>query len=227
VLYRAAGVGYLLSILNGSLGLAARIAALRRAAPQESPHVPALLAAEVPIISVEVMLTAVFSVTLIGPLGVPWWAPVLAMAVALAAIAGLRRLSKCRQFGLWSGLAVMRTGRKRMIALVLLAVGAQVARNWLVLRGIGSSASLFDAIALLIAMFTLGQLPIGPSLGAASAILILGRHGVATAAAAGVLLTATATVGSVCYAGWALIDQWLARGPAPAPAEPTLAPSLP
>jgi hypothetical protein len=124
VLYRAAGVGYLLSVLNGSLGLAARIGALRRAAPQDSPRVPALLAAEVPIISVEVMLTAVFSFTLIAPLGAPWWAPVLGVAVALAAVAGLRRLSNRRQLGLWSGLAVMRTGRGRMIALVLLAVGA-------------------------------------------------------------------------------------------------------
>ena len=226
VLYRAAGIGYLLSVLNGSLGLAARIGALRRAAPQDSPRVPALLAAEVPIISVEDMLTAVFSFTLIAPLGVPWWAPVLGVAVALAAVAGLRRLSNRRQLGLWSGLAVMRTGRGRMIALVLLAVGAQVARNWLVLRGLGTSASPLDAIALLIAIFTLGQLPIGPSLGAAAAVLILGRHGVATAAAAGVLLTATATVGSLCYAGWALVDQLSARQPS-APGASALAPGLP
>ena len=39
-LFRAAGVGYLASLLNGSLGVAARIAALRRTAPHESPHVP-------------------------------------------------------------------------------------------------------------------------------------------------------------------------------------------
>jgi len=120
----------------------------------------------------------------------------------------------------------MRTGRGRMIALVLLAVGAQVARNWLVLRGLGTSASPLDAIALLIAIFTLGQLPIGPSLGAAAAVLILGRHGVATAAAAGVLLTATATVGSLCYAGWALVDQLSARQPS-APGASALAPGLP
>jgi hypothetical protein len=162
----------------------------------------------------------------IAPLGAPWWAPVLGVAVALAAVAGLRRLSNRRQLGLWSGLAVMRTGRGRMIALVLLAVGAQVARNWLVLRGLGTSASPLDAIALLIAIFTLGQLPIGPSLGAAAAVLILGRHGVATAAAAGVLLTATATVGSLCYAGWALVDQLIARQPS-APGASALAPGLP
>jgi NAD(P)-dependent dehydrogenase (short-subunit alcohol dehydrogenase family) len=43
--------------------------------------------------------------------------------------------------------------------------------------------SVFDAIALLIAMFTLGRLPIGPSIGPAAAVLILGDHGIAAAAA--------------------------------------------
>jgi hypothetical protein len=67
-LFRAAGVGCLASVLNGLLGAAARIASLRRTAPHDSPRVPALLAAEIPIMSVEVALTAVFSFTLIGPL---------------------------------------------------------------------------------------------------------------------------------------------------------------
>jgi uncharacterized membrane protein YbhN (UPF0104 family) len=222
VLFRAAGVGYLASVLNGSLGLAARIASLRRSAPETSPRVPALLAAEVPIISVEITLTALFSFTLIGPLGLAWYVPLVAVIVALTAVFLLRRLSDRRRIGLWSGLAVMRSGRGRMIALVLLAVCAQVARNWLVLRAIGVHVSIFDSMALLIAMFTLGQLPIGPSLGAAAAVLILGAHGVATAAAAGLLLTVTATVGSLIYAAWAVCDRLLggsatrpARAPSP------------
>jgi uncharacterized membrane protein YbhN (UPF0104 family) len=220
-LFRAAGVGYLASVLNGSLGVAARIAALRRTAPHDSPHVPALLAAEVPIISVEIALTAIFSFTLIGPLGVPWWMPVIAVAVAGAAALGLGRLSERRRLGLWSGLAVMRSQRGRMIAFVLLAICAQIARNWLVLRGIGVHVSVLDAIALLIAMFTVGLLPIGPALGPAAAVLILGSHGAATAAAAGVLLAVTTTVGSVCYAAWALADRFGGRRPAlsSAPAE--------
>ena len=77
--------------------------------------------------------------------------------------------------------------------------------------------SLFDAIALLIAMFTLDQLPVGPSLGPAAAVLILGSHGVATAAAAGVLLTVTSTVGSLCYAAWAVADRSISRRPVLAP----------
>jgi uncharacterized membrane protein YbhN (UPF0104 family) len=210
LLFRAAGVGYLASVLNGSLGLAARIASLRRVAPETSPRVPALLAAEVPIISIEVALVAIFSFTLIGPLGIPWWAPIIAVAATVAAVIGLRRVSDRHRLGFWAGLSVMRSGRGQMTVLVLLAVCAQIARNWLVLRGVGSHASLIDAVALIIAMFTLGQLPIGPSLGAAAAVLILGSHGVATAAAAGVLLTATATFGSLCYAGWAVADRLLA-----------------
>jgi uncharacterized membrane protein YbhN (UPF0104 family) len=59
LLFRAAGVGYLASVLNGSVGMAARIVSLRRAAPQATPRVGALLAAEVPIITVEVALAAI------------------------------------------------------------------------------------------------------------------------------------------------------------------------
>jgi hypothetical protein len=179
----------------------------------------------VPIISVEIALTAIFSFTLVGPLGVPWWAPVVAIAIAGAGVIGLRRLSERRRLGLWSGLAVMRDHRGRMVAFVLLAICAQIARNWLVLQGIGVHVSVLDAIALLIAMFTLGQLPIGPSLGPAAAVLILGSHGVATAAAAGVLLAVTSTVGSLCYAGWAIGDRLASRGPSQSP-ELVLSPEL-
>ena len=210
LLFRAAGVGYLASVINGSLGVAVRIASLRHAAPAASPRVPALVAAEVPIITVEIALTAIFSFTLIGPLGIPWWVPIVAIAIAAGGVLGLRRVSERKRAGLWAGLAVLRSGQARMTVLVLVAVCAQIARNWLVLRGIGVHVSLLDAIALLIAMFTLGQLPIGPSLGAAAAVVILGSHGVAIAAAAGVLLAATGTAGALCYASWAMLDRIVA-----------------
>jgi len=50
------------------------------------------------------------------------------------------------------------------------------------------------------------QLPVGPGVGAAAAVLILGSDGVA-AAAAGVLMTVTGTVGGLCFAGWAGADR--------------------
>jgi uncharacterized membrane protein YbhN (UPF0104 family) len=208
LLFRAAGVGYLASLVNGSVGMAVRIASLRRIAPQNTPHVPALIAAEVPIITVEVALAAIFSFTLIAPLGVPWWAPAIAVAATAGAMVALRRVSERRRTGLWSGLAIVRKhGCGRMIAFTMLAVCAQVVRNWLMLHAIGVNVSVFDAMALLIAMFTLGQLPIGPSIGPAAAVLILGEHGIAATAAAGLLLTVTGVVGSLCYATWAITDR--------------------
>ncbi|HEX3833759.1 MAG TPA: hypothetical protein VHW04_17400 [Solirubrobacteraceae bacterium] len=212
MLFRAAGVGYLASVINGSVGMAARIATLRRVAGDRAPRVPALVAAEVPIITVEVVLAAVFSFTLIAALGIPWWVPAIAVALMCGAVVGLRRVSECRRTGLWAGLAILRgAGRGRMIAFTLLAVCVQVARNWLMLRAIGVDISIFGAMAWLIAMFTLGQLPVGPSSGPAAAVLILGAHGVAAATAAGVLLGITGIVGSLAYAAWAIIDQIVAR----------------
>jgi uncharacterized membrane protein YbhN (UPF0104 family) len=209
-LYRASSVGYLAVLLNGQLGVAARIAALRRANPDDSPRVPALVGAEVPILAVEASLAAVFSFTLVGPLGLPWWLPVIAFAAMAAITVGLCALARARPRGIWSGLAILRSldGRGHIIALVLIAVLAQIARNWLVLRATGTPVSLLDSIAVLIAMVTIGQLPAGPSVGAAATVLILGTHGVATVAAAGVLLTATGTIGALCFGGWALGD-WL------------------
>ena len=116
LLFRAAGIGYLASVLNGSLGLATRVAGLRRVAPDATPRVPALLAAEVPIIAVEIALVALFSFTLIAPLGVPWWGPLIAVAIVAAAAVTLRRVSERRRLGLWAGLAVMRHGRYKMKA---------------------------------------------------------------------------------------------------------------
>jgi len=218
LLFRAAGVGYLVSVLNGSLGMAARIASLRRVAGDRAPRVPALVAAELPIITIEVVLAAVFSFTLIATLGVPWWAPAIAVVVMAVVLIGLRRVSECRRTGLWAGLAIVRRkGRGRMIAFTLIAVCSQVARNWLMLHAIGVDVSIFAAMAWLIAMFTLGQLPIGPSIGPAAAVLILGAHGVAATAAAGVLVAVTGITGSVCYAAWAITDQILARRPGAAP----------
>ena len=111
-------------------------------------------------------------------------------------------------------------GGSRVVGFVLVAVFAQIFRNWLLLHAVGVDASFFDAIAVLIAVVTLGQLPVGPSVGAAAAVLILGSDGVAAAAAAGVLMTVTGTVGGCASRVGgrrpALVRQPLGRGPRPA-----------
>jgi uncharacterized membrane protein YbhN (UPF0104 family) len=208
VLYRASSMQVLGSVINGQLGVAARIAALRRSSPVVSPQVPTLIAAEFPILAVEATLAALTSFTLIGPLDLPWWLPVISIAAIATASAGLRHLALGKGRELWKGLSVLRSvrGGGRVIAFVLVAVFAQIFRNWMLLHAVGVEASFFDAIAVLIAVVTLGQLPVGPSVGAAAAVLILGSNGVAAAAAAGVLMTVTGTVGGLCFAAWAGAD---------------------
>lgn len=216
ILYRASSMGYVGSVLNSQLGVAARIAALRASSPAESPGVSTLIAAEFPILAVEGTLAALFSFTLVVPLGLPWWLPIVFLVIFGGLSAGLRHLALRTGRKLWKGLAVLRSlhGGGRLIGLVLIAVVAQMARNWLLLHAVGVDASVLDAIAVLIAMVALSQLPIGPISGAAAAVLILGRNGVAAVAAAGVLTTATGTVGGLSFAAWAGLDRlWHGSGP--------------
>jgi uncharacterized membrane protein YbhN (UPF0104 family) len=209
ILYRASSMQVLGGLLNGQVGVAARIAALRRSSPAVSPQVPTLIAAEFPILAVEATLAALTSFTLVAPLGLPWWLPLIGLAVIGTASAGLRHLALRKGRELWKGLAVLRSlrGGSRVVGFVLVAVFAQIFRNWLLLHAVGVDASFFDAIAVLIAVVTLAQLPVGPSVGAAAAVLILGSDGVAAAAAAGVLMTVTGTLGGLCFAAWAGADR--------------------
>ena len=214
-LYRAAAVGYLGNLFNSNFGLAVRIAALRKSAPDHSPSPAVLIAAELPIVVIEIALAAVLSFTLIVPLDMPWWVAIVIVVTTTGAIAAMGRFVRHRREGFWQGLEVLRglQSRNAIIALVMFATGAQVARNMVVLEGLGVDITVFDAVALLIATAAIGLLPVGPTLGAATAVLILGSNGVAVVAAAGALLTATGAVGSLCFAAWALADR---LRPAPA-----------
>ncbi len=210
VVFRAAGMGALAGVLSAQLGVATRIGALRRTAPHTSPRIPTLMAAEVPIVVVEATLAALFTFTLIGPLGLPAWAPLPVIVAMGAVVLGLRRLACSRQSGFWGGLAAARQlrGRGRLVALVVVGVLAQIARNLLVLHAVGVNTSVFNAIAVLIVSVSLSPLPFGAGVGATATVLILGSHGVAETAAAGVLLTVTGTVAALCYAVRATPIAW-------------------
>jgi hypothetical protein len=214
-LYPAASVGYLVNLLNGQLGLAVRIGALRRAAPEDSPRASVLAATEVPIAVVEIALAAIMSFTLVGPLGLPWWMPLVSLVAVLGIISALGRVAHRRREGVWSGLAVLRgmRGRNLVVALVVVAVCLQIGRNWFVLNAVGVEASVFDSVALLIGIAALGVLPVGPSVGAASAVIVFGSDGGA-AAAAGAVLTATAAMAAICFAATAVLGSF--RRPTPA-----------
>jgi uncharacterized membrane protein YbhN (UPF0104 family) len=215
-LYRAAAIGYLGNVFNSSFGLAVRIAELRRTVPDKAPCAGTLVAAELPILTIEIALGAIFSFTLVAPLGIPWWIPIIALAVGFAIVSGLSRVAHRKRSGIWNGLAVLRGLRHRntIIALTLVAVSSQILRNWLLLRGIGIDVSVLDATALLIATAALGMLPIGPGLGVATTVMILGSNGIAATAAAGALLTATGAIGAILFAAWAIADRFRTNPPA-------------
>jgi uncharacterized membrane protein YbhN (UPF0104 family) len=218
--YRAAGVGYVGNIVNGELGFALRIAALKRGAPRETPATLALAATEIPIVLTEVSLAALFSFTLVAPLGLPWWTPLAAFGAILAAIGALARLPGRHPSGWWQGLTALSEprARARVAVFVALAVTAQIARNWMMLRASGVHASVLDATAVLIALAALGVLPIGPGVGATAMVLILGANGVADVSAAGVLLTATGALGALAFGAWAVTDRlWTTSRGSPLP----------
>jgi uncharacterized membrane protein YbhN (UPF0104 family) len=208
-LYRASSWGCVGALANAQLGTAARITALRRSGRADAPGVTALIGAELPILAIEFALAALTCFTLVGPLGLAWWAPLLALGAAGLVLGALRRAAAAGTREIFRGLAVLRgTGSAaRVVALVLVAVLAQIARNWMMLHAVGVPISVFDATALLIAMVALSQLPLGPSAGAASALIVLAPDGVALVAAAGVLLTVTGTAGALASIAWSAADR--------------------
>ena len=218
-LYRAASIGYLGNLFNGQFGLAVRIA---RAAPLRAPREPVPLCpgrCRAPNRRRRGHPRRSDLVHAGGAAGVPWWVPLVCFAFTAALMAGLTRARPRPPRRVLEGLRghAGARGRSRIIGLIVFAVCAQIARNWLVLQGIGVDASVLDSTALLIGVAVIGLLPVGPSVGAAAAVVILGANGVAATAAAGALLTATAALGALCFAAWALVDR-LRPSAAPLPA---------
>ena len=200
VLFRAASVGYVGNLVNGEIGFAMRIAALKRSAPDTTPKLGALATTEVPILLTELVLAVAVSFTLVGPLGWPWWIPVVLLAVMVGVTLAVSRMGLGGRLRGWlSGLAVLRDRRARwrMAAVVLLAMIAQILRNFVVLRASGIDVSVLDATAVLIGVAVLGILPLGPSTGAGATLLVLGSHDLGAVAAAGLLLTATGALGAL------------------------------
>ena len=109
-LYRASSMGCVGQLLNHQLGTAARIATLRRTAPEETPRVPSLIAAELPILYVEAALAALTSFTLVGPLGLPWWSPLACLAAVTAVGLAFRSVAAAKARWLAKGLSVCARG---------------------------------------------------------------------------------------------------------------------
>ena len=113
-------------------------------------------------------------------------------------------------------------GRGRLVALVVLGILAQIGRNWLVLHAVGVDTSVFNAIAVLIVSVSLSPLPFGAGVGATATVLILGSHGLADTAAAGVLLAVDRDGGRALLRRLGLRRPRDRRGPHPPRRRPDL-----
>src|SRR5262245_3578777 len=82
-LFQIASLGFAANVISGSVGAAVRIWALRRKGGTDVPSAPALVAAEVPVVAIQLIVTAVMTCSLTGPFHMPWWA---APAILLVAI---------------------------------------------------------------------------------------------------------------------------------------------
>lgn len=206
--YQVASLGFAANVLSPSLATAVRIWALRTTARDQAPSAPALVAAEVPVLAIQALASALMSVSLVGPLGAPWWTPLVVLAAAAGVCVALSRVARGRDGGAWRGLAALRAGRARLRISGSVAVSAlcETTRNLLVLHAVGLPAGPLDAMALLVGAGLLGTLPIGPGSSAGAAMLIFGAAGVGPAAAAGVLLTATGCAADLAYAAWGAGD---------------------
>ena len=149
------------------------------------------------------------SFTLVGPLGLPWWVPLVGIPViALAAPAcAAWRSARAASCGAGWPCCAARAAAASSSASCSSPSWPRSCATGSCCTPSASTPPVFDAIAVLIAVVTLGQLPVGPSVGAASAVLILGHDGVAAVAAAGLLLTATGTIGGLGFAAWAGLDR--------------------
>ena len=142
------------SVLNGQLGVAARIAALRRSSPGRQPAGADADRRRVP----DPRRRGDAGRAHLVHAGRSARAAVVAAAHRRrgdrTASAGLRHLALRKGRELWNGLAVLRSlsGGSRVIGFVLVAVFAQIFRNWMLLHAVGVDASFFDAIAVLIAV---------------------------------------------------------------------------
>lgn len=202
-LFQIGSLGFAANVISSSIGAALRIWALRRKDAANVPSAPALVAAEMPVLAIQLILTGFMAFSLSGALGAPWWTAPAVLGVAVTVLLVLMRAG--RRF---SGLAALRNSRARwrMGAMVVVVAICETARNLILLRAVGLPADPLDAMALLVGAGAVGVLPIGPGSTAGAAMLIFGAAGVGPAAAAGLLLTATGFAADLAYAGWGLGD---------------------
>lgn len=205
----ASAIGFLAGLVEGHAALPTRMAMARRAAPADTPGLREMALSDLPVYTIEAcLLVLLVPIAALQWPGLPAWAVALAVLAPPATVVGLRLAHQ--RFGshpLAAGLAVLgrRDLRARLTVQATALVVLTFVRIWLILWAVGLPSSAGDAAVAYVAVTFAGQLPLGPATGPAATLAVASSSGVAQAAAAGLVISATSIVAVLVYAAAATV----------------------
>ena len=188
------------------IGAWVRIGLLRRLLGDRSPTVGQMLLADVVLLIVEGGITVVLAAAVTFTADVEWWWPLIPAGLAalgLAAALAARRRFADRPFV--RVLDVLGQSRRLYIltAMLVVVLVLQPVRFAIALNALGYDASAVEAMGAFLVTSIFGALPIGPSPASAGATQSVLGGDIGAAAAAGVVLAATAVVAALVYVAFA------------------------
>jgi hypothetical protein len=203
-IHAANSLTFIVNTVNHYASSIVRAALVKRLDSRRAPTITQMIMVDAATTLIEGVLVAVLIVVSAGELKLAWWIPVLAVVAAVAGVgAALVIRRRFERFRAFRGLEVLAhsRGRARVAALMVIVFACQIARTLIVLRATGLHPSLLQAAATFIAAGVLSSLLVGPGAGTAAApLIVLGHRSVAAAAAAGLILSATALLAAIVYA---------------------------
>jgi hypothetical protein len=204
-LHAANSFGMLGNSVNHYMGPPMRISVLRRLLPHDTPRPAKMLACDVPVLLVEVSVALLFFAAAVGAAGLPWWLPLVGMAVICLLVSALWSLRRrwAEKSSFLEGFNIMASPQlKRMLVLILGAILLQFGRTYLLLWGVGLHPAFWQVAMTFCGTGLLGVLPLGPATSSGATMAIFGAQSATAAAAAGIMLTTAAMVAALVYAVW-------------------------
>jgi hypothetical protein len=204
-MHAANSFGMLGNSFNHYVGPLIRVGLLRRLAPDTSPKPCQMMAADVPVLIAEASLLILLLATAVGAAGLPWWLPLAGaggIGLLVSFVWSIRHRFAHRQS--YQGLNVIMNKKlaTRMLALVFCAIALQVLRTYLLLDAVGLHPAFWQVVMTFCATGILGILPLGPATSSGATMAVFAAQSTAAAAAAGVVLTASAFAASLLYAAY-------------------------
>lgn len=214
-IHAANSLTFLAAVINHYASAIVRGVLMQRLDRVRSPSVPQMIMVDTATSLIEALVVAILIVVSAGALDLAWWVPTL---IVLAAIVGVAVAFAVRRrfvhLSIFRGLDVLDNGRERSVvgALMVIVIGAQVARTFVVLHAVGLNPSLLQAVATFVAAGVLSSLFAGPGAGSAGGpLVVFGHNSLGASAAAGLELSVTTLIAGMIYAivgGPVFLSRW-------------------